>query len=430
MNQRVTRASIVSLVVVCGCSPTKPKSPPRRSEPPPAVHVLREIVSLKQHVDLLSVDRLRRQIHLAIRPHRTSPGGAAWTLETITLSSGRVAARWQLPNLAGRYFKSPAHWMKDSGTRPPWFARLVELERRGGRRYVSSRPPVMAMGPSGKRVAFNYLVDYLAVGPVRGGTPRLLNYGSPACYRPAFSPDGRWLAYSCFVRRVREYCPTLVALGSKGGQAPVRFCKLRGYSTTTPYWRPDSSAFYSLSTRGFGAYIDPVKKVCLVRVEVKTRRETPLWCRTLDGKRDRHSRFLFRMDPSGKAGVVIISPQGAPRCSNELRWIRMSDGKLLATLKNVPTPYYLGHSTVLSADGRLLTRGCDKGLLLVDLRRGRVRHLLPSFNIAQVDWDGKNHLVLLRNVSRRRKQLIEVDLRRLLSSLPVFGCGRSAPNRG
>lgn len=371
---------------------------------------------MNQFVELLSVDRQLRRVHLAIRPHAIPLKGSAGKLETIALSTGNVLARWQLPNHAKTYFSSPIYWLKDEGKRPPWFSRLVGLVRSGGRRFVSARPPYVAMSPSGGRVAFNYFADYMAVGPVRGGA-RPLNHGSPACYHPAFSPDGRWLAYSCFQRSVREYCTSLVELGPKGAsRAPERFCKLRGYSHSGPYWSPDSSAFYSLNVRGFGAYIDPVQKVCLVRVDVKTRRETPLWCQALDGKRDRHRRFQFRMDPTGDTGVVILGPRGATRCSNEVRWIRMSDGKLLATLKNVPTPYYLGHSTVLSPDGRLLTRGCDKGLLLVHLRQQRLSRLLPELGIAEIDWDGKNHLVLLRNVSRSRKQLVEVDLRRLLSS--------------
>lgn len=434
MYRSVTRVMFAALATLMCCSGAlvSTPTPPRRAPPPPPVHVLRELSAVGRSVRILSVDRQRRRIHIVSKFDTVRPAGSSGSVETIALSTGRVLTRWELPRKASTYFGSPTYWLNESGARPPWFVKLVHLVRSGRRRYVSSRPPYLAMSPSGGQVAFSYFADKMAVGPMRGGKVRLLNHGSPACCRPAFSPDGRWLAYSCYQRPLHEYCLSLVQLGPQGAsRAPERFCKHRGYSHSGPYWSPDSSAFYALNVRGFGAYIDPVKKVCLARVDVKTRRETALWCRPLDGKGDRHRNVQFRMDPTGKHGVVIITDPDASSGRNELSWIRMSDGKLLTTMKNVQmdieNPYIFGQPTVLSADGRFLTASGVKGLMLLDLRLKRVRHLLPKLWVDQFDWDGGDHLVLMNRISQKRRQLIEVDLRRVLSSSSPESSASSPP---
>jgi len=51
-----------------------------------------------------------------------------------------------------------------------------------------------AISPNGKRVAFSAMT-HLYVMDVPGGTPRRLTSGDAHEYKPAWSPDGKWLAY-------------------------------------------------------------------------------------------------------------------------------------------------------------------------------------------------------------------------------------------
>jgi hypothetical protein len=194
-----------------------------------------------------------------------------------------------------------------------------------------------------------------------------------------------------------------------------------------PFWRPDSEAFYALIRRGFGAYRDPEPGLCLTRVTVaaepKKRRSTPLWCKALDRKGDAHRTFRFRMDPQARTGVLLSQPLEARSkgCAFDVRWIRLSDGKILARLRGVPLPDIglLAHATVLGSGGLLVTPACGGGVLLVDLRHGRVHHRLRGRRFFDQRWDGERSLVMLEHVGRRRYRMVELDPRRLLAGAPA-----------
>ncbi|MHC9083911.1 amidohydrolase family protein [Luteimonas sp. RIT-PG2_3] len=98
-----------------------------------------------------------------------------------------------------------------------------------------------ALSPDGGRLAFTAFGQlYLQAWP--GGVPRPLTSGTTGGYQPAWSPDGRWLAYVTWS-------------GTKGGAlwkrrvdgtgAPVRLTRDDGYYRD-PVWSPDGKRLFAL----------------------------------------------------------------------------------------------------------------------------------------------------------------------------------------
>jgi len=104
-----------------------------------------------------------------------------------------------------------------------------------------------------------------------------------------------------------------------------------------------------------------------------------------------------------------------------VRWIRLSDGEILAHLRDVPLPDIglLAHATVLGSGGLLVTPACGGGVLLVDLRHERVHRRLRGRRFFNQRWDERRSLLLLEHVGRRRFRLVELDPHALLGDAPA-----------
>ncbi len=524
-----------------GCGPSDVSNTPRRPSPRPrpAVRVVAEIAPQnalgRVQVSLLGTDRRRGQVFVLTRHSKAlglaarsrggggkgssnssskgSSGGKPGAkdaprrfsvIDTYDLATGRRVGRRRVdpPPRERSLLQMTLYSRSLKPKRPARLQTGVDLVRRLGPGTTTARPPLVAVSPDGAWVAYNRFADKLWLLSVGAGSGeakprpgRRLNQGSPACYRPTFSPDSRYLAFHCFVRKQTEYCPALVALRppasarnptarGAGGRTPRTrwLCQPKGYVHSGPFWQPDSEAFYALIRRGFGAYRDPEPGLCLTRVTVeaepKKRRSTPLWCQALDRKRDMHRRFRFRMDPQARTGVLLseslearsytfrgdVPSPLAPKkrsfsgltpnhrasrrckerrqfavsrnfvptrhlngyarskgCAFDVRWIRLSDGEILAHLRDVPLPDIglLAHATVLGSGGLLVTPACGGGVLLVDLRHERVHRRLRGRRFFNQRWDERRSLLLLEHVGRRRFRLVELDPHALLGDAPA-----------
>ena len=149
-----------------------------------------------------------------------------------------------------RFAKEPA-WTPDS-------QRIVFASQRQGDGTLwslepfSSRPkPVLIGGEnayapsvdtSGRKVAYtrNTLIDSLRVSPLtslhNAGAPlRRLDYPPRLARHPAYSPDGRWVAFES----PRSGCVEIWISASDGSQAR-QLTKLRNSVTGSPRWSPDA----------------------------------------------------------------------------------------------------------------------------------------------------------------------------------------------
>jgi Tol biopolymer transport system component len=97
--------------------------------------------------------------------------------------------------------------------------------------------------PDGKQLAFSALT-HLYVVPLGGGAPRRLTQGETTHeYQPAWSPDGKWLAYVTWDDE-KGYLWKAMADGSG---SPVRLTTIPAYYTS-PAWSPDGTKI--LAQRG------------------------------------------------------------------------------------------------------------------------------------------------------------------------------------
>ncbi len=413
----VATSSLLACLGV-GCPPPPPsgnRTAPPRPAVSPAVRVLHRMHLPRGFVQLLGMDWQRGEAYLFRRAF--GPAAARPPVHLLTIpwdGSGKVR-RWALPRDARSLVTDGLLYEPARAQGAPWFMRLVQLVKRLGPWYRWRLPPVLTLSPQGDRIVYSETADKKGLLGVRSGRPQPLNGNSPACYRFSFSPDGRWLAYSCFSRRYKTYCPTLRAVNSRLPAPPPRprqRCDPRGSGRSASYWQPDSRAFYTLVRRGRGAYIDSVHRVCLVRVEVPSGRSRAVWCRSLDPKRDRRRYFLFRPSPDGRTGVVVSTLIQRNRCRSSVRWFRLADGKRLAAWTGLPASVMRPPFAVLGTQGRLLLRSCLGDLLSVELASGRAAKVLPHRYVEDIEWDGEHRLLFLEQQRGRHFRLLRVDLRR------------------
>jgi len=411
------------LLLMPGCpTPPAPRAAPRAPAAPP-VRVLHDFSAPQTFTQLLGVDRQRHEALAFVRSFGSVHPRSPVRLVTVPLAPGRHVTTWTLPRPASALIDQAMLYDLQQAQGKAWLARLLEVIQRLGPWYVSRTPPVLDVSPDGQWIVYADTPDKRAMASPHGGPAQMLNGDSPACYQTTFSPDGRWLAYSCFNRRHKEYCPTLRAVVAPrdAPAAPQSLCSPRGFTVSGPYWQPDSSAFMALVRRGFGAYIDPVHRICLVRVEVSGRApyERALWCEDLDPERDAHRKFRFRPAPDGRTAVLLIQTASRERCRVVARWLRLSDGEQLAAWSDVPVGIGLLTDAVLSADGRLLAQGCDGGLLALDLKTGRAVQYLRGRSLSGLAWDGGSDLVALEYVPPADYRLLAVDLRRARTEVMI-----------
>src|ERR1700761_4926888 len=89
--------------------------------------------------------------------------------------------------------------------------------------------------PDGKQLAFSALTHLYTLS-LSGGAPRRLTQSETREYQPAWSPDGRWIAYVTW-NDEKGYLWKAIADGSG---SPVQLTTVPAYYTT-PTWSPDGS---------------------------------------------------------------------------------------------------------------------------------------------------------------------------------------------
>jgi Tol biopolymer transport system component len=95
--------------------------------------------------------------------------------------------------------------------------------------------------PDGKHLAFSALT-HLYTMPLEGGAPRRLTQGETTHeYQPAWSPDGKWLAYVTWDDETGH----LWKASADGSGSPVRLTSVPAYYTS-PAWSPDGSKVIAL----------------------------------------------------------------------------------------------------------------------------------------------------------------------------------------
>ena len=113
-----------------------------------------------------------------------------------------------------------------------------------------------AISPSGKRVLFEARGDIFSV-PAENGIVRNLTESQGVAERyPAWSPDGKWIAY--FSDRSGEYELTLRSADGKGEEKQLT--ELRSGWRYQPFWSPDSRKI---------AFIDSAMRVWLHEIDTK-----------------------------------------------------------------------------------------------------------------------------------------------------------------
>ncbi len=158
-----------------------------------------------------------------------------------------------------------------------------------------------AISPTGKRVLFEARGKIFSV-PAEHGVVRTLTERSDVADRfPAWSPDGKWIAY--FSDRSGEYELTLRPADGKGGEQTLT--QLGPGYRYSPQWSPDSKKL---------VFIDQTMRLWLHDLDAKTTREIDreLWLyegelRSFHGSWSADSRwFAFPKDQDNRQTAIAI----------------------------------------------------------------------------------------------------------------------------
>ncbi len=155
----------------------------------------------------------------------------------------------------------------------------------------------LGIAPSGGRAVVEARGD-LWIAPVKEGTPRNLTRTSKSAERfPAWSPDGKWIAY--FSDESGNYELSLLPADGKG--TPLQLTRNSKTYYYNPVWSPDSRLIAYTDKAGFLSFYDTkTRTVRVVAQETVNGQPTPSW--SFD------SRFLayHLTDPKLKTSAVWI----------------------------------------------------------------------------------------------------------------------------
>ena len=163
----------------------------------------------------------------------------------IILSYGGKLHRWGLENQEDHVIPFHAVISRDLGPKLDFPTRVDEGPVHA--RIIQAAAP----SPDGKSIAFSALT-HLYTADLNEGTPRRISTGEERAYEPAWSPDGKWLAYVSWTNEEGA----IWKLRTDGSGKAERVSPVGPYYSDVA-WSPDSSRIVALRTSKHQAMIQP-----------------------------------------------------------------------------------------------------------------------------------------------------------------------------
>ncbi len=168
--------------------------------------------------------------------------GMSFTPDSRHLVGSYGGKIWRLPIEGGAATEIPFRVQYDLAVGPKVeFQYAIEDTPTFAVRQIRDAVP----SPDGSRIAFTAL-DRLWVAGVDGSNPRRLTNVEASEHQPAWSPDGRWIAYVTWDNRDGH----LQKVRSDGSGSPVRLSQ-RSAAYVTPAWSPGGNRIVAL--RGYAS---------------------------------------------------------------------------------------------------------------------------------------------------------------------------------
>ena len=255
----------------------------------------------------------------------------------------------KLTGIRGAFRTRIAYVVQKNGGSQPYEVRVADYD--GYNQFIVNRSsqPIMspAWSPDGKRLAyvsFENRKSQLVVQDLSSGSRRVVASYPGHNGAPAFSPDGSKLAFASS----QDGYLNIYIMSSNGG-APYQLTRSAG-NNTEPSWSPDGSSILFTSDRG-------------------------------------GSPQVYRMDASG-GNVSLIGGRGSAQVSGDGKTLVMINGNnnvvkqdIATGLNEVLSTSFLGESPSISPNGIMIiyssTQGLGKVLQLVSAD-GRFKASLPG----------------------------------------------------
>ena len=257
----------------------------------------------------------------------------------------------KLTGIRGAFRTRIAYVVQKNGGSQPYEVRVADYD--GYNQFIVNRSsqPIMspAWSPDGKRLAyvsFENRKSQLVVQDLGSGSRRVVASYPGHNGAPAFSPDGSKLAFASS----QDGYLNIYIMSSNGG-APYQLTRGAG-NNTEPSWSPDGNSILFTSDRG-------------------------------------GSPQVYRMDASG-GNVSLIGGRGSAQVSGDGKTLVMINGNnnvvkqdIATGLNEVLSTSFLGESPSISPNGIMIiyssTQGLGKVLQLVSAD-GRFKASLPGSN--------------------------------------------------
>jgi Tol biopolymer transport system component len=222
--------------------------------------------------------------------------------------------------------------------------------------------------------------------PVEGGDPVRLTNDSATNLQPAWSPDGRWIAYACY------HPPGLRVVSAEGGGQPL---DIYDGVALNPAWSADGRWIYFSSDR---TAAPGVYNLWRIRVDRKGRARSSPERVKLGGGSD--------IDVSLSAdGTRLVF--GSVRFAPDLWVLTLADG----SLERITTT--LGHENYphLNPDGRRLVfesdrAGADERVWALDLIDGRLQQLGTAGSAKWPRWSPNGDLLAYQSIQPNETRLV------------------------